>query len=105
MSNLCDVLDEVSEWDTLGRYLNVPDLKREGIKRQCSSDSDRKHAVIEEFVNNHPAPSWRIVAEFLHKAQIKGSDGKYHFGKYNGVLQMVKQEYINGKKTSSYKLT
>ena len=106
VSNLCDALDKVSEWDTLGRHLNVPESKRRAIKRQCSNDSDRKHAVIVEFINNHPAPSWRIVTEFLHKAQFKGSDGKYQYGKYNETLQIVTQEYItNGKKMSSYKLT
>ena len=104
-SNLYDALKEVervideSKFGTyrlnkkidLAAYLNIPVSKQQEITNHHSNESQRKHAIIEEFINNHPAPSWRLVAEFLYK------------NKYNRALQIVKQKYLKGKKmTSSY---
>ena len=104
MSNLYDalklverVIDESKFRDILysGRdladYLEIPKPKQEEITNHHSNESQRKHAIIEEFINNHPAPSWRLVAEGLYKK------------KDNRALQIVKQKYLKGKKmTSSY---
>ena len=99
MSNLYDALKEVervideskfgkiqySKRD-LAEYLDVPESKQREITNHHSDESQRKHAIIEEFINNHPAPSWRLVAEFLYK------------NKYNRGLQIVKRKYLKGKK-------
>ena len=103
MSNLYDALKEVervideskSEWvrdskSDLADYLDIPEPKQEEITNHHSNESQRKHAIIEEFINNHPAPSWRLVAEGLYK------------NKDNRALQIVKQKYLKGKKLSSY---
>ena len=74
----------------LADYLYIPKSKQEEITNHHSDESQRKHAIIEEFINNHPAPSWRLVAEFLYKK------------KDNRALQIVKQKYLKGKKLSSY---
>ena len=73
----------------LADYLNIPQSKQEEITNHHSDESQRKHAIIEEFINNHPAPIWKLVAEFLYK-------------KDNRSLQIVKQKYLKGKKLSSY---
>ena len=102
VSNLYDALKEVerviderkfgvllaSKID-LADYLAIPKPKQEEITNH-SDESQRKHAIIEEFINNHPAPSWRLVAEFLYQ------------NKDNRALQIVKQKYLKGKKLSSY---
>ena len=74
----------------LADYLDIPESKQEEITDQYFDESQRKHAIIEEFINNHPAPSWRLVAEGLYK------------NKHNRALQIVKQKYLKGKKLSSY---
>ena len=75
----------------LAEYLDIPEPKQREITNHHSDESQRKHAIIEEFINNHPAPSWRLVAEGLYK------------NKDNRALQIVKQKYLKGKKmTSSY---
>ena len=74
----------------LADYLDVPEPKQEEITNHHSDESQHKHAIIEEFINNHPAPSWRLVAEGLYK------------NKLNRALQIVKQKYLKGKKLSSY---
>ena len=103
MSNLYDALKEVkrvideskfgelraSKID-LADYLDIPESKQEEITDQYFDESQCKHAIIEEFINNHPAPSWRLVAEGLYK------------NKHNRALQIVKQKYLKGKKLSSY---
>ena len=94
VSNLNEVLEEVERVIDLGEtclsdYLHIPQSKQEEITDQYSDESQHKHAIIEEFINNHPAPSWRLVAEGLYKT------------KDNRALQIVKQKYLKGKKMIS----
>ena len=105
MSNLYDALKEVetvideskfgmppsifgSKRD-LAEYFNIPEPKQREMTKYPSNESQRKHVIIQEFINNHPAPSWRLVAEFLYK------------NRYNRALQIVKQKYLKGKKMMS----
>ena len=99
VSSLYDVLEEVKELDLIGYYLNIPWSKHEDINRRYSSDNQRKHAIIEQFINNHPAPSWRQVAEFLYKINTGGD--RVEHGKYLGALQTIKRKYLKSKKMLS----
>ena len=100
VSNLYDALEEVKELDKIGNDLNIPRSKQQDINSRYSSDSQRKQAIMEEFINNHPAPSWRLVAEFLYKIDTRGSPF-HQFGKYLGALQTIKQKYLKGRKMMS----
>ena len=100
VSSLYDVLEEVEELDKIGYYLNIPRSKQEDIKSRYSGDNQRKH-IIKEFINNHPAPSWRLVAEMLYKINTTDNPLDYELGKYLGALQTIKQKYLKGKKMSS----
>ena len=75
IANLKTTLEEV-ELDDLGYILNVPHERRGATKE----------ANIEEFIQNHPAPSWRLVADRL-----------YDWGKYHTVFQNVKRKYLKGE--------
>ena len=97
VSNLNEVLEEVEKVIDLDEiclsdYLHIPQSKQEEITDQYFDEAQLKHAIIEEFINNHPAPSWRLVAEGLYKSED------------NRALQIVKQKYLKGKKMmiSSY---
>jgi len=94
VSNLYDALEEVKELDKISHYLDIPKSKKQDINSRYSSDSQRKQAIIEEFINNHPAPSWRLVAEFLYKIDT----GFNKFGKYLEALQTIKRKYLKGRK-------
>ena len=100
VSNLYDALEEVEELDKIAIFLDIPESKKQDINSRYSSDNQRKHTLIEEFVNNHPAPSWRLVAEFLYKINT-GDSLRYEYGKYLGALQTIKRKYLKGKKMSS----
>ena len=75
IANLKTALEEV-ELRHLGYILNVPESRWGGTKE----------AIIEEFIQNHPAPSWRLVADRL-----------YEHGKYQTALQNVKRKYLKGE--------
>ena len=115
MDNLYDVLEEVervideSKWEglrpidevkrDLAEYLDIPQSKQKEITNH-SDESQRKHAIIEEFVSNHPAPRWRLVAEFLYTIKMRGST-RIEFGRYLGALQTPKQKYLKGREMMS----
>ena len=63
------------------------------IETKYSNDTQCKRAMLEEWRNHHPAPSWRLVADDLYCGR---SGDKY--GKYHEVLQQVKVKYLKGKK-------
>ena len=97
VSNLYDALKEVKELNQIGHGFNIPASKQKDINSRYSSDSQRKQAILEEFINNHPAPSWRLVAEFLCKINTGGSVIHPKFGKYLGALQTIKRKYLKGR--------
>ena len=101
VSNLYDALEEVKELDKIGNSLDIPGSKQQDINSRYSSDSQRKQAILEEFINNHPAPSWRLVADFLYKIDTGRRRRRREFGKYLGALQTIKQKYLKGRKMMS----
>ena len=78
ITNLISALEKV-ELNHLGRILNVPESRQGGTKE----------AIIEEFIQNHPAPSWRLIADRLYTF--------YEHGKYHTALQNIKRKYLKGK--------
>ena len=49
--------------------LDFPESKREIIRKQYSSDPAKgKEAMIEEWLNHHPVPSWRKISEALYQS-------------------------------------
>ena len=63
--NLKRVLENLSDdlWEEFGGSVNTPEPEREKIKQICSSDRERKLALIDSFMAYHPAPSWILVAK------------------------------------------
>ena len=52
-----------------------------------------KKVIIKEFIRNHPASSWRLIADRLYT--YKSDYGK--FGVYHTAVQNVKRKYLKGK--------
>ena len=78
------------EWDSLA--LCVPTLIRNEIKKKYSNDTQCKRAMLKEWRNHHPAPSWMLVADALYSGFIGDVYGKYH-----NVLQVVREKYLKGE--------
>ena len=77
--NLSKVLDLMGDrlWLGFGYCVNIPHSEVWRIHRQCSSDRERKQAVIPYLISNHPALSWVLVARALYQVVIwwGGDDG------------------------------
>ena len=67
--NLSIVLDIIKDhlWKEFGRCVNIPESELDRIWSQYSSVRERKHAVIDLFISQHPAPSWTLVAHALYE--------------------------------------
>ena len=85
------------EWETLSTYFDVPWSKLEEIQEEHSNVTKRKQAMLEEWLNHHPAPSWMLVANALFRALYHGG-GYFGYGKYHTELQLVKKKYLKGRK-------
>ena len=84
IENLRTELEQV-EWEHLGHILNAPRSRQGGTKK----------VIIEEFIRNHPAPSWRLIADRLYTYD---SGYPYHnYGVYHTAVQNVKRKYLKGK--------
>ena len=76
--------------DRLSNYLDVPQSKQNEIDNKYTVITYRKRAILKDFLQNHPAPSWTSIAEFLYHPGL-------NYGKYHGALQIVKEKYLRSK--------
>ena len=61
--NVLRAVREVEDTNLLGKYLGVPESKREEIRRfsKFSSVVQQRKALINYFIENDPESSWRSV--------------------------------------------
>ena len=90
LSNLSAAVEEVVELDRLSNYLNVPQSKQNEIDNKYTVNTYCKQAILKDFLQNHPAPSWTSIAEFLYHPGL-------NYGKYHRALQIVKEKYLRSK--------
>ena len=79
--NLLTLLKSVDNWFGLGTWLDVPKSRRAVMTG--------KESMPEEWLKNHPAPSWKLVAWALYRSQeltehnvLKQLYGKHVTGMY-----------------------
>ena len=96
LTNLCNALAEVKDWDHLSVWLNVPDSKRLLIKRQHRDPAEAKEEMLKVFLAQHPAPSWATVTEALYRSG-------YFDEKCHHVLQEVRRLYGTGTHSGCHK--
>ena len=89
VSSLIAALEGVKGWDRLARELDVPQSKREEIRRRYSDDAERTREVLKEWRNHHPAPNWMLVATALYRMRAAST---------HEVLHQLRQKYLEGKK-------
>ena len=59
MPKLISALQGVANWQELGYWLGIPMSKRNMMTE--------KESMLEEWLQNHPAPSWKLVAWALYR--------------------------------------
>lgn len=69
-------------------WLDLPGSDRDVIDRCYSSLVQRKEALLEVYVHEHPCPSWQRIVKALH-----------HLGLYDKA-NVVEKTYVKGVLTS-----
>ena len=87
-TNLTQLLDSVDwKWAmniNLAFYLHIPYSEEKKIKVKHSDEAQRKEALCRWYLDNHPAPSWKHVADAL-----------YQWGDHV-VLDVLQSQYLKG---------
>ena len=85
LTNLTQLLEDVRDLEYVSYYLDIPGSVYSSIETQQSSKSERRKACWEWYLNNHPCPSWRHIANALY------------MNKEHGVLEVLKSRYLKGE--------
>ena len=85
LTNLTQLLEDVRYLYDVSSYLDIPISVYSRIKAQQSSESECMKACWEWYLNNHPCPSWRHIANVLYMRDE------------HGVLEVLKSRYLKGE--------
>ena len=88
LTNLTQLLEDVRDLVIVPYDLDIPDSVRNSIYTQQSSESERRKACWEWYLNNHPCPSWHHIANALYMSEE------------HGVLEVLKSRYLKGESGS-----
>ena len=86
VSSLTSLLDSVSNWDDLFKWLNIPHSKFSDIMKHHPDVTDSNMALCEWYLTNHPAPSWGHIAQGLYGTQK------------HEVLEVLQVHYLKGER-------
>ena len=87
MQSALDTLPD-TQWRQFGAEINVPNSKLDEIESQFSTDGERKGAVFNVYLTEHPQPTWDHVSDVLYRL----SDGQYH-----SVLDRLQSMFPTGE--------
>ena len=71
----------MDKWSELGQWLNIPDSRSEVMTG--------KESMLEEWLQNHPAPSWKLIAWALYRSS--GGQLTEH-----NVLKQLYRKHVTG---------
>ena len=85
-TNLCSLLAHVKDWSSGGLplYLQIPSSKVKEIEQLYPDLYQRRSAIMQYFLDGHPAPSWELVCLALYWKE------EYE------VLENVQNKYFKG---------
>ena len=85
LTNLTQLLEDAGYLEYVTDYLDIPRSVYNSITTQQSSESEWRKACWEWYLNNHPCPSWRHIANALYVSRE------------HGVLEVLKSRYLKGE--------
>ena len=92
LTNLTQLLEDVGNLSNVPNDLDIPRSVYGSITAQQSSGSECRKACWEWYLNNHPCPSWRHIANALYKNNM--------YSRVHGVLEVLKSRYLKGESGS-----
>ena len=86
LENLINVLADVKDWSDYGlpQWLRIPVSTVEELEKTYPDLTQRQSAIIQLFLEKHPAPSWEIICSGLY------GEGEYE------ALEVVQNKYFKG---------
>ena len=63
-----EVMAEVGNWVSVGRWHGVSDSKLQEIRQQSSTEREKSLALGDYWVNTDPEASWEKLARELHQS-------------------------------------
>ena len=69
--NVLKAVQEVEDTDKLGKYLRVPESKRQAIYGQFSSVAEQRKSLIQYWMERDPEASWRGLIVALDRMREK----------------------------------
>ena len=85
LTNLTQLLEDVRDLNLVTVYLDTPHSVYSSI---YTRESEFRKGCWEWYLNNHPCPSWRHIANALY---LSGE---------HGVLEVLKSRYLKGESGS-----
>ena len=79
-----NILNALAHVKDLSRVLLIPDSEVEEMEQLYPDLSQRQSALIQNFLDGHPAPSWELMCYMLYV------EGEYE------VLENVQNKYLKG---------
>ena len=79
--------------DNIGVWLELPASKREGVKGNYQSPTQRRDAYLDLYVSDHPYPSWKGVAEALRRVDLPRQAGVVERTYVQGTLSLHQPLY------------
>ncbi len=90
LTNLTQIMEDVVDLNPLHYNLDIPKSVYNDISQQHSGKSQEKKALWEWYLNNHPSPSWKHIADAL-----------YGCGEHD-VLDVLRGRYLKGGYDTTY---
>ena len=87
MQSALDTLPD-TQWKRFGWAIDVPLPKREEIQSQFSTDDERKAAVFNLYLTEHPQPTWDHISDCLYQ---------FEEGEYHSVLDRLQSMFPTGE--------
>ena len=93
LTNLTQIMEDVEMGRYVRIYLDIPPSVYNDISKQHSDESQKKKALCEWYLNNHPSPSWKHIAQYLYLHQ-----------KHDvlDVLDVLRGRYLKGGSACCY---
>ena len=89
LSNLTPLLERIS-WYNMDWWMDIPGATVSMIHSSGGDDSQRGQRFCEVYLSDHPAPSWKQVAEALYRPDLNGQECIEE-------LEVVQKKYLRGE--------
>ena len=89
LSNLAPLLERMS-WNIVGLRMDIPEATVDTIRSSTGDDSQHRRRCCEVYLSDHPAPSWKQVANALYRPNINGQACLEE-------LEVVQKKYLRGE--------